>query len=178
MNAQLADISEQIRANSKRAEDIVAQAGEARLAVRPLENAWSIAECLVHLTIGTKILLPVWPEAIKEARERNFIESRAYRMDLFGRAFVWLLEPPVRFRVKAPANLLPVDIGPPRDVLRAFLSAQEQLLAIIADADGLAIDRIKIASPVNSLFRYNVWSSFCITAAHQRRHLWQAANTY
>jgi hypothetical protein len=39
---------------------------------------------------------------------------------------------------------------------------------------GLALDRIKVASPVDPRVRYNVWSSFNMTDAHQRRHLWQA----
>jgi hypothetical protein len=174
MNAQLTDISRQLRANSKRAQDIVAKAGPNRIGVRPRENAWSIAECLGHLTISTSVLLPVWPKALAEARGRGLTGQGPYGMDLLGRVFAWLLEPPARFLVKAPANLMPPGAEPSRAALTQFLAIQEKLLGVVADADGLAIDRIKIPSPVNPRLRYNVWSSFCLTAAHQRRHLWQA----
>jgi hypothetical protein len=33
---------------------------------------------------------------------------------------------------------------------------------------------VKMASPVDSRVRYSIWSSFVVTAAHERRHLWQA----
>jgi hypothetical protein len=170
MNAQLTEMSEQLRANSKRAEDIVAKAGIDRIAVRPRENAWSIAECLVHLTLGTMSYFPLWPDSLRQAGP----QQGRYRMDFIGRMLAWVFEPPARFRAKSPANFMPVDIGSPDDVLPRFLLSQESLLAVVAGADGLAIDRIKIVSPAASRVRYSVWSSFCITAAHERRHLWQA----
>src|ERR1700709_820773 len=107
MNAQLAEISQQLRTNSKRAGDIAAKAGEARIAVRPRENAWSVAECLIHITLGTEVLLPSWPKALEDARVRGLTGNGPYSMDFLGRALAWVLEPPARFHVKAPANLTP-----------------------------------------------------------------------
>jgi hypothetical protein len=100
MNAQLTEMSEQLRANSKRAEDIVAKAGIDRIAVRPRENAWSIAECLVHLTFGTMSYFPLWPDSLRQAGP----QQGRYRMDFIGRMLAWVLEPPARFRAKSPAN--------------------------------------------------------------------------
>jgi hypothetical protein len=71
----------------------------------------------------------------------------------------------------SPAHLQPVAAG---DVLQSFLKSQNQLLEVVSAASGLALDRIKVALPVDSRVRYNVWSSFQVTDAHQRRHLWQA----
>jgi hypothetical protein len=92
-------------------------------------------------------------------------------MDLVGRTLKWLLEPPARVRVKAPAHLQPVAAG---DVLQSFIESQNKLLEIVSAASGLALDRIMVASPVDSRVRYNVWSAFQVAEAHQRRHLWQA----
>lgn len=59
-------------------------------------------------------------------------------------------------------------------MLSRFLASQALLLDAMADARGLAIDRIKITSPFSSHLRYSVWSSFCVNSAHERRHVWQA----
>lgn len=41
-------------------------------------------------------------------------------------------------------------------------------------AVSLPLDRIKIASPFDRRFKYNLFSFFHILLAHERRHLWQA----
>ena len=81
------------------------------------------------------------------------------------------MEPPARFRVKAPAKFRPVDTT---YVLAKFLASQEQLIAFVSGSAGMALDRFKVASPADSRIRFNAWSSFRIAEAHQRRHLWQA----
>ena len=60
------------------------------------------------------------------------------------------------------------------EVLPAFLVCQDELLALLSEARGLALDRIKISSPFQEKMRYSVWSNFVVGAAHHRRHLWQA----
>jgi hypothetical protein len=174
MNAQLAEISDQFRSISRRAEAVVARAGEARIAVRPRPDSWSIAECLAHLTVSTEICFPAWSKSLADARASGLTGQGPYRVDLIGGAFAWFLEPPARLRAKAPAHLQPVGTESPGEVLPRFLASQDRLLRVLADAEGLALDRMKIGSPVDSRVRYSVWSSFRLTAAHQRRHLWQA----
>jgi hypothetical protein len=146
-NTQLADIEAQFRAASQRAEGIVARVGQQLLAKRPRPNAWSVAECLAHLKISTGAYLPLWQDAFREARAAGQRASGPLRLDLWGRFFVWFLEPPPKLRFPAPQPFQPV---------------------------ATPIDRIKIVSPFDRRVRYSVWTSFCASAAHQRRHLWQA----
>jgi hypothetical protein len=167
MNTQLAELCERFRLNAKRAEAVVSKAGEQRLAVRPKPDSWSAAECLAHLTVSTEMFLPVWRAAFSGGLQGN----GPFKMDLVGKILNWVMEPPPRLRVKAPANFQPVDT---REVLAKFLASQEQLLTVVSDSAGLALDRIKIASPVDARMRYNAWSSFRVAETHQRRHLWQA----
>jgi hypothetical protein len=167
MDAQLAELCEQFRLNSKRAEAVVSKAGEQRLAVRPKPDSWSAAECLAHLTVSTEMFLPVWRAAFAGGPQGN----GPYKMDVIGKILHWVLQPPPRLRVKAPANFQPVDT---REALAKFLASQEQLLTLVSGSAGLALDRIKVASPADSRVRYNVWSSLRVAEAHQRRHLWQA----
>ncbi len=100
--------------------------------------------------------------------------ERRFRMDFAGALLNWFLQPSTRIRTSAPAILRPDISG---DVLAAFLRSQDRLLEVLADSNGLAIDRIKIASPVNARVRYSIWSGFRIMDTHQRRHLLQAERT-
>jgi hypothetical protein len=95
-------------------------------------------------------------------------------VDLAGRFLAWGLEPPPKFKIRTPPPFQPVDTGPAEQVLPAFLASQDRILAIINDAKDLPLDRIKMTSPFNTYLRYSLWSSFVITTAHERRHLWQA----
>jgi hypothetical protein len=67
-----------------------------------------------------------------------------------------------------------VNAGPIDEVLPAFLERQQRILETIDRSRGVELDTIKIASPFERRVRYSMWSSFCVTAAHARRHLWQA----
>lgn len=170
MNAQLTELCGQFRSNSDRAQRLVSQAGDRRLALRPRPDAWSAAECLAHLTLSTELFLPAWRTAFANARARGFVGNGPFKMDLVGRMMNWVLQPPPRLRVKAPPGLQPAAAG---EVLSKFLASQTQLLDAVSDSAGIALDRIKIA-PVDPRMRYNLWSSFRMTETHQRRHLWQA----
>jgi DinB family protein len=170
---QLTEIDAQVRANSERARGIVARVGESKLAIAPRPKSWSVAECLVHLNLTSKVYFPVWREAFADARDRQLFGDGPFKMDLWGK-MLSCVEPPPKFRFPAPPNFQPLDIGPPDQVLASFLSHQDQLLAAVAGAKGLALDRMKITSPFARQVRYSVWSSLVVTAAHQRRHLWQA----
>ena len=171
--AQIADLDAQFHAISQRAAALVECAGATRITLRPRHEAWSAAECLSHLVITAEAYLPVWRAAFQAASADSDTE-RPFRLDLWGRFFVWLLEPPARFRMPAPRAFEPVDAGPPERVLPAFLESQESLLAMLRQGAALPLDRIKIASPFNQRLHYNIWSSFCANASHHRRHLWQA----
>jgi len=172
MNAQLADLRDHLRSNAKRAQSLVTRAGD-RLAVRLKPDSWSAAECLVHLTLSTESFFPAWPAALAKARAKCLTDggTRPFRMDLAGGMLNWVLQPTRKIRNKAPAILQPSASG---DVLAEFLRTQDRLLELVLESDGLALDRIKIPSPVNARLRYSVWSSFRITDTHQRRHLLQA----
>jgi hypothetical protein len=148
--------------------------GPSNLVVSPRPKSWSVAECLVHLNLSSKPYFPLWREAFADARDRQLFSDGPFKLDFWGRLLSWTLEPPPKFRFPAPPNFQPVEVGAPDQVLASFLNMQDELLAAIAAAKGLAIDRIKITSPFAKRLRYSVWSSFVVTAAHERRHLWQA----
>jgi hypothetical protein len=60
-----------------------------------------------------------------------------------------------------------------RTCWRKFDGYQRRLVELLAEANGLALSKLK-KSPFNANVRYSVYSAFRIIAAHERRHLWQA----
>jgi DinB superfamily len=170
MGLQLDLLADEFRAVSDRARALVARVGVARLTERPATGGWNIAECLEHLNMTTRAFLPRWREALSNAPKSD----GPYRTDLWGKLLVWVLEPPSRFRMPTTPAFQQIQTPPPDQVLPAFLACQDDLLTVLASARGLAIDRVKVRSPFQEKMQYSVWSSFRISAAHHRRHLWQA----
>jgi hypothetical protein len=171
---RLEAVAAEFRAVAERASALVSRIGIARVSERPSPTDWSVAECLAHLTLATEAYLPVWREACQRARAEGLTGHEPFKLDLWGRFWVWLLDPPIKVRFPAPKRFVPTEM-PARDhVLPALLASQAQLLFTVDLAQGLAIDRVKIKSAFDRRVRYSVWSSFCANAAHQRRHLWQA----
>ena len=174
--SQLRLIAGEYQATAEEAERIHSSIDPARAIERPRPDRWSVAECLEHLSVTTRAYLPIWSRALDEARARGPADTgQPFRTDFKGWLLAWLLEPPVRLRLPAPGGMQPVPV---RDGERAwgdFRECQAQIIAVIDSARGLALDRIIIGAPFQRHLRYSVWSSFRVVAAHQRRHLWQAA---
>jgi hypothetical protein len=152
---------------------------------RPAPNAWSAAECLEHLNMSADPYLAVWDRELQQRQgvARTSSQSSLYEMDLWGRILYWTLEPPPRFRFPTKAGFIPAQTQIPetafsrqwlQGVLTSFLDRQQRIIQTIESFRGLPIDHIKITSPFEARVRYTIWSSFCVTAAHERRHLWQA----
>jgi hypothetical protein len=171
---QLEELIAQLDACSRRASTLVEGLAPERLAARPAPESWSAAECIAHLTLTNRAFPPVLRAAYGEARREGRVGDGPYRADVVGWVLIWLLEPPPRLKVGAKPQFQPVDVGPVDRVLPDFLAMQEEMKACVREAAGLAIDRIKIVSPVDSRAKYTVWSGLRIVAAHERRHLWQA----
>jgi len=170
-------IRAQLEAASSRAQQIVGNLPPALLGRRPDQHSWSVAECLAHLSLTTDGYLPAIRQALEEGRSRHLLQSEGkFRMGISARILAWWLEPPYRLKSRTPAAFVP-GVEDPAAALPDFLHRQQQLLILLAQADGLALDRLRITSPFARQVRYNVYAAFCLIAAHERRHLWQAEQT-
>lgn len=176
MTAQLEDLRSQFQALSERARAL-SLVSPARLMERPAPEKWSAAECLEHLRLSSEPYFALLDQAFEQARGKaGLLAPGPFQRDFWGRMLEWFLEPPPKFRFGAPPRFQPVQIAAPERVLEEFLASQEQLIARVERADGLALDKIKIVSPFDprGKLKYNVLSCFRIHTAHQRRHLLQA----
>ena len=170
----LDELESQFAAIALRAQALVHSGGEELCARRPASGSWSAAECLQHLNFGADTYFPIWQQVIANAGPRKAEMNAPYHPDFWGRLLSWILEPPARIRSKTVSKLEPTECGGISMVLAGFLERQERIIAALRRCRGRAIDQVKIASPVDARIRYSIWSSVLITAAHERRHLWQA----
>ena len=169
LSPQLEAIRQQLHDSSARATQMVQSLTPEKLVQQPATGGWSVAECIAHLTLSAG-----------EFFEKNLLDvsglpasTAALKADLTGRLVAWFLEPPYRMKAKALAVTMPVHADPAK-VLPDFLVMQERLQSKLAECAGVAIDQRKIVSPFKETMKYNIYSFFLITCAHERRHLWQA----
>jgi HPt (histidine-containing phosphotransfer) domain-containing protein len=167
---QLASLAEEVQSATRSGEEIVVRRGKADLTTRLEPSSWSIAECFDHLAQTTCAFLPAIAHAVATAS--HLTTNRPLRTGTLARLFIRNLEPPYRLRFK----VLP-QLRPQRQDFDAawggFLESQSQLLQTLRSAAGLAIDKVKIESPVYVRISYNLYGAFRMLTAHERRHLWQ-----
>ena len=168
------DLERELTDAAERAKRLVDSTEPRHFTVRPHLSAWSASECIAHLSISTEMFLPVLKTAIEKARQSGLTTDKAPSMDLSGRVLRWMMEPPVRSRLKTPARFVPKSVRAKAEALGEFMRLQQELINLVRAAEDLALSRVKIVSPFDKRVRYNVYSAFRILTAHQRRHLWQA----
>ncbi len=173
--AELQNYKEQFEENRRDAQDLVAGLDDKQFNWRPAAGRWSIAECLAHLNVTGQIYLTVFDRSIKMARAANpAFEAGPFRHGVFGKLFLRATEPPAKIKVKAPKLIAPLPEHLLAVVLPAYVSLHDQLIRRLSDANGLNLTRVKVISPFSRLFKFSLGHAFAITAAHERRHLWQA----
>lgn len=166
--AQLAD-------NRRATRELFGECSDAQLLWRPAPDAWSIAECLLHLSRTGRAYLPSIDRAIEEGRLRGRTAGGPYRHSWFSRWAVSLLEPPVKSRFKAPAIFAPPQpSGPPAAILDEFEALGAAFGERLDASRGLDLGRLRVASPAMPLFRISLGMAFALMATHERRHLHQA----
>jgi len=167
---QQVTIGNQIRQVTRDAEALVLKRDKEDLVTRLEPGAWCVAECLDHLTQTTRAFLPAISDAIAEAPKLT--RNRRLRTGILPSLFIRNLNPPYRIRFKVLPQLTPQNPDS-ETAWTSFVESQSQLLATLLSTAGLAIDEVRIKSPVYARITYNIYGAFRMLAAHQRRHIWQ-----
>jgi hypothetical protein len=175
VNAQLEDIIGEFSSASTRVRNLHRSLAPGRWNRRPTPENWSPGECVAHLNLTAIAMMPLIRQGLDDARRagRRAAGDR-YRRDLVG----WLLwksiSTPGRFKSKTIPAFVPTSDRAAEDVIAEFDRLQSEQIALTRAAEGLPIDRVKMASPFNARVRYNIFSALSILPRHQHRHLWQA----
>lgn len=174
MTSQLEDFQRQFERIKKDAEELIAGLNPYGFNWHPAPGSWSIAECLDHLIVAGNLLIPRLDEAIRSAREQNLQSTGPFHFGLRGTFFIRTQEPPVRLKIRTFPEYVPPTARLTEVVQREFMELQDRLIERVRSADGLDLNKILIRSPAVTWLRFNTAVWFAATAAHERRHLWQA----
>lgn len=171
-NPTLSRLSQDAASVSAEFEALVRGMDEARLHWSPRPEDWSIAQCLEHLTVTGRDARRAVHAALRRAR-RGRPSERPLRPSPIGKWLIGKAGPNGGRRMAAPVRLTPPatpDVG----ALQRFLACQRELLDVIQAADGLDINRIVLAAPINRVLPISLGEVLAISIAHSRRHLEQA----
>src|SRR5512140_3103439 len=174
MTPQIEDYQKQFEGVKKVAEELIAGLNPYGFNWHPAPGSWSIAECLDHLIVVGNLLIPKLDEAIRAAREQNHAGVGPFRYGVRGTLFIRAQEPPVRRKIRTFPGYVPPTARLTEVVQREFMELQDRLIERARSADGLDLSKMLIRSPAVSWLKFNAAVWFAATAAHERRHLWQA----
>lgn len=133
---------------------------------------WSVGQCLDHVTRTTHLYGGHLETAVAGAPRAT---GSGARPNWLGRVFIWVIEPPVRFKAPAPDSVQPGSSLDPAIVLTEAEGALVLLQALTARAVGVDAGRVRFANPFARGSRvFNVATGVLVMLAHTRRHLEQA----
>lgn len=167
---QQVSVAQQIEQTTRDVEALILGRDKAHLVARLKPESWCVAECLDHLTQTTRAFLPVISDAI--ALAPRLTKDRRLRTGILPSLFIRNLNPPYRIRFKVLPQLAPQKPNAETS-WSSFAASQAELLEILSSAAGLAIDKVRIKSPVYARISYNIYGAFRMLSAHQCRHVWQ-----
>lgn len=174
--AELQFLIEQIDACESEAERLVADMDDDSVNCSPPKGGWSVAQCLEHLALMNEFYLRGWQDAVHDAARAQRGPFAGLRATFMGRWFAKSLEPPVRMKAKAVAAALP---GPrcTRDaVLSRYKASHEGYRHLVRSAAAVDVNLIVRPNAIVNRVKMRLSTVLLVIPAHDRRHLWQAAN--
>jgi len=167
-----ARLSFELNGDDQTAQALVSGLDEERLNWKPMPGAWSIGQCLEHLSITNEKYLTAMAVALEGKPDAPVEEIRP------GWLSHWFLVNYVEPSPKGKKVLAPGKIRPGERVSTAvidrFLAANKACRELIVRARGKDVNRIRFWNPLVPGVRFTVGVGFEIIASHEQRHLQQA----
>ena len=159
----------------RRTEQLINGLNPEQVTCRPDAAKWSIAECLAHLNVTGTVMQKAIGSAIQKGKTDKMVGQGPFKPGAIGGLFMWIAEPPPKFRIKAPARILPpANISDPSLVVTEFLRLQDEWARLVKEAVDLDLNKIKVKTGFPGLPPMRLGATIPWMMAHQRRHLLQA----
>jgi len=140
-------------------------------------KAWSVGQCLEHLTRANRVYLDALEEAVRKAAAEGDVPSPPLQPGRLGRWFLSSLEPPARIKFRAPSKIVPASRCPKQATLVAFAGEQQRVIELVRTSARVDCNAVRFENPLAyGLRTFNVATGLLVIAAHERRHLEQARN--
>ena len=176
MHPDLQALDDQLDATLRDAEAVASGLGEERGCWRPQPSSWSVAECLEHLTSTNRIYLGAMEPAALHARQHGRRRRGPAAPGFIGRLFVRNLEPPVKFKSRAPSVICPLTSCSLTEALATFVASQSDVRAFLRTFADIDLSGVRFRNPFIRRLNFSLATGLHAIPAHERRHLWQAWN--
>lgn len=170
---EISKILDELEANERRAQALVADLDAGSLNWRPDDRSWSTAQCLDHLNVANRDYLVAMRPTLDAARRRRRTRRGPVRPGWVERWFVGFLEPPPKRKAPAPKKIIPALRGDKEALLAEFHRLHQEAAALLRESADLDLS-VRFPNPFFPLVRFTVWTGFLVIPTHERRHLWQA----
>lgn len=141
---------------------------------RSEQARWSPAECMAHLNLTSRAMLPLLQAGLRQAAVRPTGPAPRYRRDVAG-WMVWaLIAPSNGLRTRTRPAFVPARDEPIETIMADFARLQSEMIACVRAADGRRIDRVMLRSPFDGRVRCNLYAALTLIPRHQHRHAMQA----
>jgi DinB family protein len=176
MPPELAALDEAFVAIERDARALAEGLGEERAAWRARPGSWSVAECIDHLATANRIYLEAMEPPAARALAAGRRRKRPALPGLIGGWFARTLDAPVKTKMTAPKKITPRISPPFSEVMPAFLASHQEVRRFLHTYAGIDLASVRFANPFIAGVRFSLATGLHVTAAHERRHLWQAWN--
>jgi hypothetical protein len=170
---ELQGLLDQIDACEADAARIVADMDDAAVNWSPPSDGWSVAQCLRHLTLMNEFYLRGWPEALAAAGRGPF---QGLRPTPVGRWFARSMEPPVKMKGKAIKAVMPAQRVARETLVADYQRSHDTYRHLVRGSAAVDVNRIVRPNAIVKQVRMRLSTVLLVIPAHDRRHLWQAAN--
>jgi len=141
---------------------------------RRVPSRWSPAECMAHLNLSSRAMLPLLQAGLREAADGRNRQAPRYRRGVVGWVVWTLIAPSNGLRTRTLPAFVPSGDEPLESVMADFTRLQSEIIAGVRAADGLPIDRVTLRSPFDGRVRCNLYAALTLIPCHQHRHALQA----
>ena len=172
----LQSLIDQIDECERDAERLVADMDDVSINRPPPAGGWSVAQCLDHLALMNEFYLRGWQQAVTDAARTTRRPFNGLRPTPFGRWFVKSLEPPVKMKGKAIAAVRPRATFTRDGILASYKQSHDGYRHLLRSAAAVDANRIVRPNAIVNTVKMRLATVLLVIPAHDRRHLWQAAN--
>lgn len=146
------------------------------------KDKWSIAECLMHLNYVADYYFPSTLKTIKAAKAKKSKPSPTFTRGSLGHYYVSKmrlgLDNQVKAKMEAPPKYNPQAITSSQldgaAVIKDFLARQDQIQAMLLDAQTINIQRSRVYALFFGLLSVRLGDILKILVYHTERHIVQA----
>ena len=142
---------------------------------RPADGKWSVAECIDHLALVTRLMLEQVKPVLEKARAAAMTGQGPYRYGMMGGLFAKMMEPGTR-PMPTRKNFIPGSNLEQAEVLARYQAVMRDFAETMEASYALPLDKLKARSAAEGggWLRFNIATWYAASLAHNRRHLAQA----